>query len=144
MPHLIDHSGGLLGRGAAQKYIVITFYWTDSLFVEEESVLDVTPPMPLLQPELAESPDFSEKSKNKLVKLSMKTGNRLLEKLSVKQKATNEKNKNLRSLEIHKKRRRILSDFELEVRNKRKTKCSKYRNTQNRNQVKIYKICSEQ
>ena len=93
MPHLIDHSGGLLGRGAAQKYIVITFYWTDSLFVEEESVLDVTPPMPLLQPELAESPDFSEKSRNKLVKLSMKTGNRLLEKL----KAANDKNKNLGS-----------------------------------------------
>ena len=99
--------------------------------------------MPLLEPE-TQSGDFSENSQNKFVKLRMKTGNRLLEKLSVKQKATNEKNKNLRSLEIHKKRRRILSDFELEVRNKRKTKCSKYRNPQNRNQVKIYKICTEQ
>ena len=111
----------------------------------EENSPDVTPPMPLLEPEI-HSGDFSEKSQNKFVKLRMKTGNnRLLEKLSVKLKATNEKNKNLKSLEVHsKKRGRILSDFELEVRNKRKNKCSKYPITRNRNQVKIYKICSEQ
>ena len=62
-----------------------------SLYLEGKDHLDITPPMPLLEPE--SSSGGSGDSHKRFVKLSMKTGNRLLEKL----KAANDKNKNLGS-----------------------------------------------
>ena len=89
---------------------------------EEKNPLDVTPPMPLLEPE-----GGSGDSHKRFVKLSMKTGNRLSEKLSAKQRTPNKKNKCLRSVPVQKRKdRRILSDLELKARSTRKNKCSKY------------------
>ena len=99
--------------------------------------------MPLLEPErIAE--DFLENSPNKFVKSKMKSDAKLLEKLSVKLKAKNEK-KDFKLVRFNnKKDKRILSDFELEARSKRKkNKCTKYPKS-NRNPTRFYKICSEQ
>ena len=101
--------------------------------------------MPLLEPErnrIAE--DFHENSQNKFVKLRMKSGAKLLEKLSVKLKAKKEKKDSTMVRFNNKKDKRILSDFELEVRSKRKkNKCTRYPKS-NRNPTRFYKICSEQ
>ena len=118
------------------------FHWNNKkccVLLEGDNVLDVTPPMPLLEPErIAE--DFLENSPNKFVKLRMKSG----AKLSVKLKAKNEKN-DLKIVRFNnKKDKRILSDFELEIRSKRnKNKCTKYPKSK-RNPTRFYKICSEQ
>ena len=108
-----------------------------------DNVLDVTPPMPLLEPERI-AKDFLENSPNKFVKLRMKSGAKLLEKLSVKLKAKTEK-KDLKMVRSNnKKDKKILSDFELEIRSKRsKNKCTKYPKSK-RNPTRFYKICSEQ
>ena len=103
-------------------HILVTF---SSLYLEGKDHLDITPPMPLLEPESGSG--GSADSHKRFVKLSMKTGNRLSEKLSVKQRTPNEKSKSLRSLPVQKKKdRRILLDLELEARSRRKNKCSKY------------------
>ena len=98
--------------------------------------------MPLLEPEkVAEG--FLENSPNKFVKLRMKSGAKLLEKISVKLKAKKEKKDIKLVRSNNKKDKRILSDFELEARSKRKNKCTKYPKS-NRNPTRFYKICSEQ
>ena len=99
--------------------------------------------MPLLEPERI-TEDFLENYPKKFVKLRMKSGAKLLEKLSVKLKAKNEK-KDVKMVGFNnKKGKRILSDFELEARSKRKkNKCTKYPKS-NRNPTRFYKICSEQ
>ena len=101
--------------------------------------------MPLLEPERITG-DFLENYPKKFVKSRMRSGAgaKLLEKLSVKLKAKNEKKDSKMVGFNNKKGKRILSDFELEARTKRKkNKCSKYPKS-NRNPTRFYKICSEQ
>ena len=137
-------------KGEINLLYTIYFYFIDingnngqfGFILEGVDILDTTPPMPLLEPErIAE--DFLENSPNKFVKLRMKSGAKLLEKLSVKLKAKSER-KDLKLVRFNnKKDKKILSDSELEARSKRKNKCTKYPKS-NRNPTRFYKICSEQ